>query len=400
MEAIKSVKAELGVAPMCDALGLSRATYYRLLKPRAPSAPKGPSPRALSTEERQAVLARLHEPRFVDLAPTEVWAQLLDEGEYHCSVRTMYRILAANAEVRERRDQLRHPHYAAPELLATKPNELWSWDITKLLGPVKWTYFHLYVILDVFSRYVVGWMIATHESSALAKKLIAETCARQGIAPNQLTLHADRGTSMKSKPVALLLADLGVTKTHSRPQVSNDNPFSEAQFKTLKYRPEFPDRFGCQQDAHAHCGRFFDWYNNEHHHVGLGLLTPNDVHYGLAAARAAERAAVLDAAYLAHPERFPRGRPTPPRLPSAVWINKPTVQDEQLSSTTPRAPADGNGDGPLTAGGAAPARGGDEPRGSGGAAPGEAIAPGSAALHHAAALHDTAALHDAAPTLQ
>jgi putative transposase len=236
----------------------------------------------------------------------------------------MYRLLAAHGEVRERRDQLRHPVYAAPELLARRPNELWSWDITKLLGPAKWTYFYLYVMLDVFSRYVVGWMVSHGESATLAEQFIRATCARQGIGRDQLTIHADRGQAMVSKSVAFLLADLGVTKTHSRPHVSNDNPFSEAQFKTLKYRPAFPDRFGSLQDARAHGHIFFPWYNTEHHHSGLGLLTPHDVHFGLAAQRVAERAVVLTTAYAAHPERFPAGHPTPAAVPTEVWINPPT----------------------------------------------------------------------------
>jgi putative transposase len=269
------------------------------------------------------VLDALHEPRFVDLSPGEVYATLLDEGTYLCSERTMYRVLEANQEVRERRDHRRHPAYVKPELLATAPNQLWSWDITKLLGPTKWTYFYLYVILDVFSRYVVGWMVADGESAALAKRLIDETCRRQNIAPGQLTIHADRGSSMTSKPVAFLLADLGVTKTHSRPHVSDDNPYSEAHFKTLKYRPEFPERFGCIEDSRSHCGDFFSWYNTEHHHTGLGMLTPHDVHHGLATVRREQRAIVLAAAHLAHPERFPHGIPTPAPLPTAVWINKP-----------------------------------------------------------------------------
>ena len=238
----------------------------------------------------------------------------------------MYRVLAERGETRERRDQLEHPAYAKPELLATRPNELWSWDITKLLGPAKWTYFYLYVMLDVFSRFVVGWMLAHRESATLAERFIGETCARQGIARQHLTIHADRGSAMTSKPVALLLADLGVTKTHSRPHVSNDNPFSEAQFKTLKYRPDFPDRFGSIQDARAFCQIFFPWYNIEHHHGGLGLLTPHDVHYGLAEQRRAARAAVLAAAYAAHPERFPHGLPQPAACPSEVWINPPQAR--------------------------------------------------------------------------
>jgi len=322
MQTVAEVGPRLGIAPTCNALGLPRATFYRRRRPARPKAPKTP-PRALSMEDRKAVLDLLHEPRFVDLAPAEVYATLLDEGRYLCSERTMYRVLAANQEVRERRDQLRHPHYKAPELLATGPNQLWSWDITKLLGPVKWTYFYLYVILDVFSRYVVGWMVAHRESATLAEKLIEESCRRQGIVAGQLTIHADRGTSMKSKTVALLLADLGVTKTHSRPHVSNDNPFSEAHFKTLKYRPEFPERFGCIQDSRAHCRPFFNWYNTEHHHSGIGLYTPHDVHYGLAAARRIARTAILAAAHAAHPERFPRGMPKPQALPKEVWINKP-----------------------------------------------------------------------------
>jgi putative transposase len=283
-----------------------------------------PTPiRALSDEERATVLATLHEPRFVDLAPAEVYATLLDEGRYLCSERTMYRVLGENREVRERRDQLRHPKYVAPQLLATRPNQLWSWDITKLLGPAKWTYFYLYVILDVFSRYVVGWLVADQELASLAQKLIAETVERQGIQPGQLTIHADRGTSMTSKPVALFMADMGITKTHSRPSVSDDNPYSEAQFKTLKYRPDFPERFDGKEHARAHCVDFFTWYNDEHHHVGLGLLTPQDVHFGLATDRLAQRADVLAAAYAAHPERFVHRPPTPAAPPTAVWINKP-----------------------------------------------------------------------------
>jgi len=235
----------------------------------------------------------------------------------------MYRLLEANAEVRERRDQLRHPDYQKPELLATAPNQVWSWDITKLLGPVKWTYFYLYVILDIFSRYVVGWMVASMESAALAQRLIRETCEKQMIDRDRLTLHADRGSSMKSKPVALLLADLGVTKTHSRPHISDDNPYSEAQFKTLKYRPDFPKRFGCIEDARGFCQNFFPWYNTGHRHSGIGLLTPEVVHYGLAKDVIRAREEVLRHAYDAHPERFVRQRPMPPALPEAAWINKP-----------------------------------------------------------------------------
>ena len=330
MKVVAEAAEKLGIAAACDAVGLPRATYYRAIAKPKERAAQPPSHRAVPPEDRKKVLDLLHSDRFVDAAPAQVYASLLDEGRYICSQRTMYRILEANKEVKERRDLLRHPTYAAPELLATKPNELWSWDITKLLGPQKWSYFYLYVIMDVFSRYAVGWMIAERETATLAEKLLAQTCERQGILPGQLTVHADRGSPMISKTVANLYADLGVTKTHSRPHVSNDNPFSESQFKTMKYRPEFPERFGCVQDARAHCRGFFDWYNNEHHHSGLGLLTPFEVHHGLAAERVEQRAAVLAAAYAAHPERFPRGLPRPPQLPTEVWINKP-VRTEAIA---------------------------------------------------------------------
>jgi len=326
MRTVTTLGDELGVALLCSALALPRATYYR--RRRAAPAPAAPiqrkQARALTDSERSEVLALLHEPRFADLSPTEVYATLLDEGRYVCSERTMYRVLAANKEVRERRNQLVHPVRKAPELLATKPNELWSWDITKLLGPAKWTYFYLYVILDVFSRYVVGWMVAHEESAALAEKLIAETCERQKISRDQLSLHADNGSSMTSKPVAFLLSDLGVTKTHSRPYVSNDNPFSEAHFKTLKYRPGFPDRFGALQDARGFCKDFFYWYNCLHHHSGIALLTPYDLHHGLAQMRHDARAIILMHAYAKHRQRFPNGPPRAAEPPTAVWINKPT----------------------------------------------------------------------------
>jgi putative transposase len=289
--------------------------------------------RALEPAERQHVLDELHAPRFADLAVPQVHSRLLDEGKYICSPKTMYRILEAAAETKERRDLRSYAHVVKPELLATRPNELWSWDITKLLGPRKWTYYYLYVLLDVFSRYVVGWMMAEKESKQLARKLIEQTLSKQGIVPGQLTLHADRGSSMTSKPVALLCADLGVTKTHSRPHVSNDNPFSEAQFKTLKYRPEFPDRFGSLEDARSFSRDFFPWYNHEHRHSSLAMLTPADVHHGLAAERVAARAATLTAAYLAHPERFPHGHPTPQLPPTEVWINKPIQNLEEHQET-------------------------------------------------------------------
>jgi putative transposase len=269
------------------------------------------------------VLGVLHHERFVDQAPASIYANLLDEGRYLCSVPTMYRLLRAEDEVRERRRQATHPATVKPELLATGPNEIWSWDITKLLGPAKWTYFHLYVIIDIFSRYVPGWLLATRETAELAERLLGETIRKHNVAADQLTLHADRGTSMASKPVALLLADLGVTKSHSRPHCSNDNPYSEAQFKTLKYRPEFPGRFGSIEDGRAFCQRFFQWYNHHHRHSGLGFHTPAAVHFSHAAGIQVERARVLQAAYADHPERFVRHAPVPPQLPGPAWINKP-----------------------------------------------------------------------------
>jgi putative transposase len=323
---------ELGITTACEALVLSRATLYRHLTPHKPQVQRHsrlPHHRALDQRERQAVLDILHQERFVDKAPREVHATLLDEGEYLCSPSTMYRILNQEGEVKERRNQLRHPPYRKPELLATGPNQVWSWDITKLLGPVKWTYFYLYVIFDIYSRYAVGWMVAHRESGGLAERLIRETSDKQGIVPGQLTIHADRGSSMKSKPVALLLADLGITKTHSRPHVSNDNPFSESQFKTLKYRPDFPKRFGSLEDSRLFCQNFFAWYNAEHRHQGISLLTPETVHYGLSNGVLAARQEVLQAAYASHPERFVRKPPVVLPLPEAVWINPPTRNLEQ-----------------------------------------------------------------------
>ena len=318
----------LGKRAACAALGRSRATSYRRHRQSPPPPPRPrartPHPRALSQVERAEVLDVLHEERFVDQAPARIYATLLDEGRYLCSGPTMYRVLHAADEVHERRRQARHPATVKPELVATRPNSVWSWDITKLLGPEKWTFFHLYVIIDIFSRDVPGWLLAKRETAELAEHLIAETIRKQNVVAEQLTIHADRGTSMASKTVALLLADLGVTKSHSRPHCSNDNPYSEAQFKTLKYRPEFPDRFGSIEDGRDFCRRFFRWYNREHRHSGIGFYTPAAVHFGQGGRIQIERARVLEAAYAAHPERFVRQPPVPPQLPSAAWINKPT----------------------------------------------------------------------------
>lgn len=333
MQAAKQLAGITNWTQACLALGVARASVYRYWKRKADAAEekhRAKPQRALSEAEIQDVLDVLHSERFVDIAPPEIYAALLDEGSYLCSIRTMYRILAQNKEVRERRNQAAHVQYEKPELLATRPNELWSWDITKLKGPQKWNYYYLYVILDVFSRYVVGWMLAHQESAELAKRLISETIRKQEADPTSLTIHADRGSSMKSKCVAMLLSDLGVTKTHSRPHTSNDNPFSESQFKTMKYRPEFPKRFGSIEDARQFCVGFFDWYDRQHHHCGIGLMTPETVHYGLAEQVTLARHQVLEEAYRQHPERFVHKQPEPPRLPDAVWINPPVSVSKTL----------------------------------------------------------------------
>jgi putative transposase len=318
-----------GVAAACTALGVPRSSLYRERLPatvvETPAEPpvRPAPPRALSPMEQEQVREVLNSERFQDLAPREVYAQLLDDEQYLCSWRTMYRILEQHDEVRERRNQLRHPAYAKPELMATSPNKVWSWDISKLRGPSKGLYYYLYVIIDIFSRYVVGWMIAELESAELAEQLIGEACVKQGVQRAQLTVHADNGSPMIAKSVATLLADLGVAKSHSRPHVSNDNPYSEAQFKTLKYHPDYPERFGSVPDARNWARTFFHWYNHEHHHTGLGLLTPADVHAGQAEAIRQKRQAVLQRAFEAHPERFVNGVPRPDELPQAVWINPP-----------------------------------------------------------------------------
>ena len=332
MQVVQTHASQHGVKATCKNLGIPRANFYRFVtaQERPPRAKHVVSPLALLRSEREEVLAVLHSEKFVDRAPKEIYATLLDEGIYHCSPRTMYRILDDADEVRERRQIRRLSHYEKPELLATGPNQVWSWDITKLKGPAKWSYFHLYVIIDIFSRCVVGWMVAERESSALAELLLQESCEKQGIKPGQLTVHADRGSSMRSKPVAFLLSDLGVTKTHSRPYTSNDNPFSESQFKTLKYCPEFPERFGSIEDARNFCRTFFAWYNKEHRHSGLNMMTPAVAHYGLAETTVAQRNEVLGAAFTKNPARFKYRRPFAKPLPDAVWINKPAANNTAL----------------------------------------------------------------------
>jgi putative transposase len=333
---VDALARDVGTVAACGALGLPRASYYRHRGPKGTGGAKPDRrlpPRTLAEQERKQVLDVLHSEPYIDKSPAEVHAALLDQGRYLCSVRTMYRILEDASEVRERRDQLRHPQYQKPELLATAPNQVWSWDITKLLGPAKWTYFYLYVILDIYSRYVVGWMLACQESTDLAKRLIRETIEKQGVDPDQLVLHSDRGPAMKSHGVAQLLATLGVTKSHSRPHVSNDNPFSESQFKTLKYRPDFPDRFGSQEHGHQFCRGFFQWYNYEHYHSGIGMLTPATLHYGLADDVRHNRQQALDQAYAKHPERFVHGPPSTLKVPEQVWINAPKAPSNAESQT-------------------------------------------------------------------
>lgn len=329
MSTVAHLSHQANTKAACEAFGVPRSTFYRhIVEVESPQVSARPAPPlALSDSEEQVVLEVLHEPRFRDFTPYYIYATLLDEGVYHCSIRTMYRILAKQGEVKERRRHVKRTHYEKPELLATAPNQVWSWDITKLKGPAKWTYYHLYVILDIYSRYVVGWMIAHREQAELAKRLIKDTCIKQQIQAEQLTIHADRGSSMKSKAVAFLLADLGVTKTHNRPYVSNDNPFSESQFKTLKYCPEFPERFGSIEDARSFCRNFFSWYNGEHKHSGIGLLTPEQVHYGMDTEILQQRSHVLEMAYKEHPNRFKGKIPKPLPVPQSVWINPPKLPE-------------------------------------------------------------------------
>ena len=347
IQVAEGLGGEIGVSRACQVLGVPRSKLYRARGPARPAQPRSTPERALSEEERVEVYQTINSERFWDCAPREVYASLLDEGVYLCHWRTMYRILEEQAEVQERRNQLQHPTYSRPELLATAPKQVWSWDtlalhasarVTKLRGPVTWTYYYLYVMLDIFSRYVVGWMIAECESSDLAEELIATTCAKERIKPEQLTLHSDRGSAMRSKTVGQLLVDLGVGKSFSRPYTANDNPYSEAQFKTLKYRPGYPDRFDSLDHSRDWARDFFQWYNHEHHHTGLGLMTPVVVHLGLADVVYAHREQVLRAAYEAHPERFVRGVPMPPKLEKEVWINRPQSDESAGPAPTPAQP--------------------------------------------------------------
>jgi putative transposase len=316
----------VGVVAACAALCMSRSRYYRAQKPTVKRNPRPRPPRALSEDERAKVLATLDSDEFMDKAPAQVFAKLLEDGTYLCSTRTMYRVLAANDQVRERRAQRQHPAYTKPQLVATAPNQVWTWDITKLPGPTKGTYYSLYVILDLYSRYIVGWQVARRESAAVYQELVEACCKDQGVVPEQLTIHSDRGSPMTAKSTALLYVDLGIAKSHSRPYTSNDNPYSEANFRTLKYRPDMPDRLGSLEHARQVMRALVDWYNDEHYHLGLALLHPADVHYGRAADIIAARQRVLDAAHAAHPERFVRGRPVQKAPPPAAWINPPPTE--------------------------------------------------------------------------
>ena len=322
---VDELAVSTGVKAACALLGRARGSHYRAKAPRPvrDSAPRPAPPNALTDAERAQVLAVLTSDRFVDKSVAQAWATLLDEGTYLCSRSTMHRILRANDAAGERRAQATHPPRVKPELVATRPGQVWSWDITKLRGPQRGVYFDLYVVLDIFSRYVVAWTVAAREDAQIATAMLQEAMGVHGI-PD--VVHADRGTSMTSKPVAQLLVDLSVTRSHSRPHVSNDNPYSEAAFKTLKYAPAFPGEFGCLADARAFCARFFGYYNHEHRHCGIGLHTPDSVHYGTATEVRAQRQATLDAAYAAHPDRFSHRRPAPPKLPTAAWINQPSQE--------------------------------------------------------------------------
>ena len=332
-ECFDAIEPMLGTKAACAAVGRPRATHYRHQAPPRPKSttPRPAPPNKLTDDEMGAILDVLRSPRFVDLSPAQVFHILLDEGRYLASVSTYYRLLRANGEVRERRRQATHPPRVRPELVARRPLVVWSWDITKLKGPKKGEYYDLYVVLDIFSRYVVAWCVAPSESGELAKELIADAVARHQVPPGQLTVHADRGSSMTSNPVVELLAFLGIGRTHSRPHVSNDNPFSESQFKTLKYCPAFPERFGCIEDARTFCETFFTYYNHEHRHSGIGYHTPASVHYGTATEVRAQRQITLDAAYTANPARFRHRRPEPPKLPTVAWINEPTEDAAQTA---------------------------------------------------------------------
>ncbi len=339
MKEVQELAVQIGKAKACRVLNVPRSSYYRFGQSRPTQGPRPRPARALSCGEQQQVLDVLRGERFVDCAPVAVWATLLDEGVYYCSTRTIYRLLKAHGEVRERRDHLRHPHYSKPELLAQGPNQVWTWDITELRGPVKYQRYYLYVILDLYSRYVVAWMVAEVQSYELAQELINQAIEREGIVPGQLTIHSDRGATMIAKPLGFMLADLGILKSHSRPHCCNDNPFVESHFRTLKYRPEFPDRFGSLSNARQFCRPFFDWYHHQHRHSGLGWMSPESVHHGKAQGIRQRRQEVLDEAYARTPKRFVGKPPQAPKLPAKVWINPPSSSEVNLGEKESTSPA-------------------------------------------------------------
>lgn len=330
---IKGNRQVFGTKALCDAFTLPRSSFYRSQKPVLKTAFKHRSPRRIVDEKRSGILSILNSRRFCDRAPAEIYATLLDEGTYLCAVRTMYRILKEKCQNRLRRQ--REPrNLTRPELLANKPNQLWSWDVTKLKSPFKWTYFYLYKILDVFSRYVVGWTVSYSETAEMAKALIGDTCLKQEIIPDTLTVHGDNGSIQTAHTVGQLLIDLCVAKTHSRPHVSNDNPYSESAFKTLKYHPEYPGLFGSIEDATSYCRDFFRWYNCEHRHSGIAMLTPEQVHYGEHEKILTKREIVLQKAFVEHPERFVKGMPKVQQLPENVWINKPDFKEQNTEKVS------------------------------------------------------------------
>ena len=323
--AVDELAEHTSVQRACELVGRARGSHYRAKRPTIHGpAPKRPTPpNALSADEQEQVIGVLTSDRFADKSVTQTWATLLDEGTYLCSMSTMHRLLRAHGAAGERRRQATHPPRTKPELLATSPGQIWSWDITKLRGPGRGIWFQLYVVLDIFSRYVVAWTVQNGEDCQIATTMLEEAMGVHGIPE---AVHADRGTSMTSKPVAQLLLDLGVDRSHSRPRVSNDNPYSEAAFKTLKYAPVFPENFGSLADARAFCEEFFGYYNHEHRHCGIGLHTPASVHHGTAAEIRVQRQHTLDAAHAAHPERCGSRHPQAPKLPKAAWINQPSPE--------------------------------------------------------------------------
>jgi putative transposase len=325
MQSVETLAMQVGVQSACQALAVPRSSLYATRRPKPEVAPRSMTrpPNALTATERAMVLAELNSERFADQTPYEIYPQLLDEGRYLCSLRGMYRILAENQASRDRRNQLRHPTRPAPQVVARRPNQAWVWDITQLLSTVRYQCFYLYLVLDLFSRFIIVWLIADKQSGDYAQQLLAASFKRFQLQPDQLIVHSDNGGPMTAKPLDWLFSELGIRQSLSRPHVANDNPHAEAGFKTLKYHPTYPDRFEGLRHAHTWMRGFEHWYCYEHHHTALGLMTPAAVHFGMAESLWLKRQAVLQAAYQAHPERFSRGHPAPPRWSEQVGINAP-----------------------------------------------------------------------------